>query len=189
MADALLLPAYQAPGSSFAELVAILAATGLANRNAPSVWLNSSAPSWVRGGVPVMWPYPPADAEWTAYLSVHRNISFRVAPDAGLCTLLSDAKVAPAIRGLVVYDDPDAAPAGTDGLDGLRWAAVTAAGLYSGVPVTAALRAAHADCLQHLPVVFTVPPASSFADNLAVCVLEGARGCAVQQQQQQQQPQ
>ena len=48
-----------------------------------------------------------------------------------------------------------------------RWAAVTAAGLHDGLPVTDAMVAAH-PCLAKMPTVFTIPAASTFADDLAV---------------------
>ena len=62
-AKPLLMPGYLAPGAQVPELLATLAATGLANRQGPSVWLNSSATSW-RNGVAVMWSYPQADTVW-----------------------------------------------------------------------------------------------------------------------------
>ena len=56
---------------------------------------------------------------------------------------------------------------GEGALNALQYAAVSAAGIYGGVPVTAAMVAKHG-CLATLPVLLTVPSASTFADDLAV---------------------
>ena len=79
--NALLSPAYMAPGSNFNDLLALLSVTGLANRDQPRLWLNSSAASWA--GVAVMWPYPQADVHWLAYLKQTKGVNFEVAADAG----------------------------------------------------------------------------------------------------------
>ena len=97
---ALLSPSYISPGSSFGDLLAVLAATGLANRESPNLWLNSSATAWVNG-VPVMWSYPEADSTWLAYLKQAKNIEFETAADAKLCTLFGHPAVSAAVKGLV----------------------------------------------------------------------------------------
>ena len=155
----ILSPAYRAPGSHFGDLLAVLAVTGIVNRNMPRLWLNSSSKSWV-SGVPVMWPYPEADAQWMKYLQNEKNISFEVAADASICTLLGYDAVRTAVKGIVMYEE-------NPSLDALKWVAVSAAGIYDGIPATAAMLEQH-KCIAALPVVFKVPPASSFSNDLAV---------------------
>ena len=161
-ANPLLMPSYLAPGAHIPELLATLAATGLANRDQATVWLNSSATSW-RNGVPVMWSYPQADTIWLPYLKTTKGLQFTVAPDAKLCTLLAHPRVAAAVKGRVMYGTSRGAGA----LNALQYAAVSAAGINDGVPVTAAMLAKHS-CLAQLPVLLTIPAASTFADDLAV---------------------
>eukprot|EP01051_Picozoa_sp_SAG22_P024828 SAG22_NODE_7064_length_780_cov_1.099853_1_plen_233_part_10 len=163
---ALLSPSYiveAGPGvkaSTHGDLLAVLALTGLANRAAPTLWLNSTATGWVNG-VPVMWSYPQADTTWLAYLEKEKGIGFERAKDAQLCTLLGNKAVAAGVKGLVMYEDAVV-------IDALKWAAVSAAGIHDGLPVTAAMVQQHS-CLQGLPVVFTVPAAETFAgSDLAV---------------------
>ena len=155
----ILSPAYRAPGSHFGDLLAVLAVTGVVNRNMPRLWLNASSTSWVNG-VPVMWPYPEADAQWMRYLQDQKNITFEVAADASICTLLGYEAVRNAVRGIVLYEEERS-------LDALKWVAVSAAGIYDGIPATAAMLEQH-KCIAALPVVFKVPPASSFSNDLAV---------------------
>ena len=97
----LLVPAYLAPQSMFSDVLALLAITGLANRAAPQVWLNASSESWVEG-VPVMWPFPQADTIWWQYLRDMKNVTFDVAPNAELCSILSDPRVTSSVKGIVV---------------------------------------------------------------------------------------
>ena len=73
---------------------------------------------------------------------------------------MSDPGVRGTVKGRVMYEDSTV-------LDGLKWAAVSAAGIHDGVPCTAAMVAKH-PCLAALPVLFTVPPAASFGDDLDV---------------------
>jgi hypothetical protein len=158
------------PNVSFADALAILALAGLANRDAPMLWLNTSAtPLFPTGPRPPHYPdgvaidvwYPGADAVWRAYLAEKKGLGkFDVARDSRLCTLLGDARLATVPKGLVLYE-------ASAELDGLQWAALTAAGLYDGLPVTAAMIARHR-CLQALPTVFTLPGASSFRVDLDV---------------------
>ena len=157
--DALLSPAYVPPSASFGDVLATLSLAGLANRDEPSLWLNSSAQSWVNE-VAVMWPYPQADHHWLSYLTKTKGIAFTTAVDAKLCTLLGYPQIAAAVKGLVYYEDSET-------LDALKWAAVTAAGLHDGLPVTAAMVASH-ECLAKLPTVFTLPAASIFSTDLEV---------------------
>ena len=98
------IPGVKGSASTHADLLAVLALTGLANRAAPTLWLNSTSKGWVNG-VPVMWSYPQADSTWLAYLEKEKNISFERAKDAKLCTLLSNTAVAAAVKGLVMYED------------------------------------------------------------------------------------
>ena len=161
-AKPLLVPSYLAPGAQIPELLATLAATGLANRGQATVWLNSSATSW-RNGVPVMWSYPQADAVWLPYLKDTKGLQFDVAKDAQLCTLLSHPRVAAAVKGRVMYGESR----GAGELNALQYAAVSAGGIHGGVPATAAMLAKHS-CLAKLPVLLTIPAASTFADDLAV---------------------
>ena len=158
-AKPLLSPGYMAPGAGHAELLATLSLTGLANRDTPTLWLNSSAKGWVNG-VPVMWPYPQADVTWLAYLKESKSIDFELAEDAQLCTLLKHPTVTAAVKGVVTYDDSKT-------LNGLKWAAVSAAGIHDGVPATPAMLQKHS-CLAKLPVVATIPSASTFATDLDV---------------------
>jgi hypothetical protein len=134
------------------------------------LWLNTSAtPLFPTGPRPPHYPdgvaidvwYPGADAVWRAYLAEKKGLGkFDVARDSRLCTLLGDARLATVPKGLVLYE-------ASAELDGLQWAALTAAGLYDGLPVTAAMIARHR-CLQALPTVFTLPGASSFRVDLDV---------------------
>ena len=156
---ALLSPSYISRGSSHGDLLAVLSLTGLANRDSPTLWLNSTATGWING-VPVMWSYPQADSTWLPYLTQTKGIEFELASDARLCTLLGNTAVGAAVKGLVMYDDSVV-------LDALKWAAVSAAGIYDGLPATAAMVKQHA-CLQKLPVVFTIPAATTFSTDLAV---------------------
>ena len=60
------------------------------------------------------------------------------------------------------YDDAEQ-------LDGLQWAAASAAGIYDAVPVSSSMLTRHASCLAGLPTVFEIPPAAHFSgDNVAV---------------------
>jgi hypothetical protein len=99
--EALLSPAYMPAGAPFGDVLATLALAGLANREAPALWLNSSAKGWVNG-VAVMWPYPQADTHWVPYLTKTKGIAFTTAADAKLCTLLGHPKVGAAVKGLVI---------------------------------------------------------------------------------------
>ena len=56
---------------------------------------------------------------------------------------------------------------GAGELNALQYAAVSAGGIHGGVPATAAMLAKHS-CLAKLPVLLTIPAASTFADDLAV---------------------
>ena len=146
---ALVAPRYFEPASpnKLNDALVSLALAGLANRHDAYLWLNASAPSW-SGGVPVMWSYPDADAHWLSYLSGTRGVRFAVAADASPCTLLHDPSVSRAVRGVVRYDD--------GGLDAPRWLAVSAAGLYDGIPASDTTLARH-PCLAALPTVFSIP--------------------------------
>ena len=158
------------PDVSFADALAILALAGLANRDAPTLWLNTSAtPLFPSGPRPPHYPhgvavdvwYPGADAVWREYLGKVKGLGeFDVAKDSRLCTLLGDARLQTVPKGLVLYE-------ASAELDGLQWAALTAAGLYDGLPVTSAMIARHS-CLQTLPTVFALPGASSFQVDLDV---------------------
>ena len=109
-----------------------------------------------------MWPYPAADETWLAYLEQTKGLDFEVAPDAELCTLLTHPSVSPSVHGVVVYEESAT-------LDALQWAAVSAAGIHGGVPVTPAMVAsARHPCLARLPTLLRIPPAAAFADDLAV---------------------
>ena len=45
--------------------IAALALAGLANRDAPRLWLNATTEvGWPGYAVPVNWPYPAADSHW-----------------------------------------------------------------------------------------------------------------------------
>eukprot|EP01043_Picozoa_sp_COSAG02_P050382 COSAG02_NODE_5172_length_4573_cov_1.418194_3_plen_390_part_00 len=156
---ALISPAYMARGRGKPELLATLSLAGLANRQHASLWLNSTAKSW-RNGVAVMWSYPQADATWLAYLKQAKGVNFQVAKDASLCTLLGHATISAAVKGVVMYEE-------STRLNALKWAAVSAAGIHSSLPATAAMRKHHS-CLAALPVVATIPSAATFADDLAV---------------------
>lgn len=60
------------------------------------------------------------------------------------------------------YDDAEI-------LDGLQWAAVSAAGIYDAVPVSSSMLQRHAACLAGLPTVLEIPSAAHFSgDNVAV---------------------
>ena len=161
---AVLSPAYMGSAGSgplHCDLLATLATAGLANRNHPTLWLNSSSKNWLgEAWGAVMWPYPQADATWIPYLRQSKGVEFEVARDAELCTLLSHAAIRRAVNGLVVYEESAA-------LNALKWAAVSAAGLHDGVPATRAMLDKHT-CLASMPVVFTIPPAATFTDDLAV---------------------
>ena len=152
-------PAYKEPGGHFEDILALLSLTGIVNRDVPQLWLNSSSTSWV-SGVPVMWPYPEADVHWLNYFKEQKNISFQVAADASLCTLFKYEAVKSAVKGVVMYEEESS-------LDALKWVAVSAAGIYDGIPVTPVMQQQH-KCLATLPVVFTIPSAASFSDDLAV---------------------
>lgn len=102
MPEVLLAPAYLAPQATFSDVLALLAITGLANRAAPQVWLNASSESWIEG-VPVMWPFPQADPIWWNYLQEMKNVTFDVAPNAELCSILSDPRVESHVKGIIVY--------------------------------------------------------------------------------------
>ena len=104
-------------------------------------------------------PYPEADVHWIEYLRETKGISLSVAADASVCTLLADARVRASIQGVVLYEESGA-------INALKYLAVTAAGLHNALPVTAAVLAAN-PCLNTLPTLATVPPASQFATDLA----------------------
>ena len=112
----LISPSYLASGASHPELLATLSLTGLANRDVPRLWLNSSATGWVNG-VPVMWSYPQADATWIPYLRETKKLNFQIAPDASLCTLLTHPEIANVAKGLILYET-------SQRLNALQWAAV-----------------------------------------------------------------
>ena len=80
-----------------------------------------------------------------------------------LCTLLAHPSVAAAVKGRVMYG----ASRGAGELNALQYAAVNAASIHGGVPVTTAMLAKHS-CLAKLPVLLSIPAASTFADDLAV---------------------
>lgn len=82
----------------------------------------------------------------------------QVLPNRSLCGLLQIPEVAAVVKGVVVYED-------STEIDALRWIATTAAGMYDGIPVTAAIRS-ECPCLQSLPVVFKVPTADTFDADL-----------------------
>ena len=158
-----LSPAYMGdagPGPQHCDVLATLVTAGLANREHPALWLNSSSKGWVGGFPAVMWPYPQADKTWVPYLEKTKGVQFEVASDAELCTLLSHTPIRRAVKGVVMYEESAT-------LNALKWAAVSAAGQHDGIPATRAMLAKHA-CLAHLPVLFTIPPAATFADDLAV---------------------
>ena len=160
---AVLSPAYMGtagPGPQHCDVLATLATAGLANRDHPALWLNSSSKGWVSGFPAVMWPYPQADRTWIPYLEKTKGVEFEVASDAELCTLLSHARIRHAVKGLIIYEESAT-------LNALKWAAVSAAGQYDGIPATHAMLTKHA-CLAPMPVLFTIPPATNFADDLAV---------------------
>jgi hypothetical protein len=155
---------------SFGDALAILALAGLANRDTPTLWLNTSAtplfpsgprPPYYPGGVSVNVWYPGADAVWRDYLAKSKGLGeFDVAADSQLCTLLGDARMRSVPKGLVMYEE-------SDELNGLQYAAITAAGLHDGLPVTLDMVTRHS-CLQAMPTVFKLPVASSFEVDLDV---------------------
>lgn len=160
---AVLSPAYMGAagsGPQHCDVLATLVTAGIANRNHPALWLNSSAKGWVSGFPAVMWPYPQADKTWIPYLEKTKGVEFEVASDAELCTLLSHAPIRQAVKGVILYEESAT-------LNALKWAAVSAAGQHDGIPATRAMLAKHA-CLTPMPVLFTIPPAATFADDLAV---------------------
>jgi hypothetical protein len=72
--DVVLSPAYP---THYPELLAVLALSGLANRDRPTLWLNSSSPSTQCCDVPVMWPYvyhshpcTPPGSKWQQVLHI-----------------------------------------------------------------------------------------------------------------------
>jgi hypothetical protein len=155
---ALLSPSYIAPGGDFGDILSLLALTGLVNRVNPYLWLNASSVGWING-VAVNWPYPQADSTWVPYLEQTKALKFTHAPDAGLCTLLVDPRVKRSVKGIVAYEE-------SNEIDALKWLAVSAAGLYDGVPMTKK-GLAKWSCLKDMPVVFTIPSADTFSDDLA----------------------
>ena len=157
----MLSPGYVGAGEGYktGELLATLALTGLANRNNATLWLNSSARAW-RTATPVMWAYPQADRTWLNYLKESKGLDLERLKDAKLCTLLTHPSVTSSVKGVVLYEDSVA-------LNALKWAAVSAGGIYDSIPVTAAMQQKHS-CLATLPVKLTLPAASTFADDLAV---------------------
>ena len=132
---------------------------GLANRDTPSLWLNASAAGW-SNGAPVNWPLPGADAHWLHYLEQSKGIGFDRAKDAALCTILADPRVGKQVKGVITYES-------SAQLDALQYAAVSAGGLLDAIPATPAMLKRHA-CLDVLPVLLTIPAATTFTDNLAV---------------------
>jgi hypothetical protein len=125
---------------------------------APTLWLNASAASWT-DPVVVNWPYPAADASWIPHWEQKLNQPVTVLADSSLCSLLQVPAAAAAVKGVVMYE-------ASASIDALQWIAATAAGVFDAVPVTASVLAAN-PCLKDLPVLFTVPPASTFGSDLA----------------------
>eukprot|EP00038_Savillea_parva_P013494 m.211122 g.211122 ORF g.211122 m.211122 type:complete len:610 (+) comp25378_c0_seq1:200-2029(+) len=156
-----IVPAYIPPSAptneTYEAVLAMLAMNGLANRDAPTLWLNASSTSWVEG-VAVMWSYPAADATWIPHWAKRLGESADVLPNADLCTVFGVPAVAAAVKGVVLYE-------ASAEIDALRWVAATAAGLYDAVPMTTLLRASN-PCFAQLPVALQLPSAASFATDL-----------------------
>ena len=151
-AAVVLSPAYP---SNYADALAVLALTGLANRSpSPRVWLNASsqAPGM---SVPVNWPYPAADQHWLQYLQSSKNLSFVRAKDGELCTLLRalDSNVTALVKGIVSYEG------GASALNALQFLATTAAGQLDAIPVASDRKY---PCLSHLPTLLVIPSSASF---------------------------
>ncbi len=138
------------------SVVALLAFAGIANRERPRVFMNSSSESWATD-TPVMWSYPEADSTWISYITEEVGIQFEHS-NGSLCAILEkDETLSSSIRGIVMYEK-------SDRIDALKWLAVSASGLLDGIPVTASLLSRWTSCLGHLPVLMTIP--SNFSDDL-----------------------
>ena len=133
--------------SLFVDYLLLLALTGIANRNEPSIWLNSTSQAPGMGQtISVMWSYPKADTVWVPWVEGKLNRSFTILTGGDIiCTLVRAHQ--DQVNGMVMYQ-PET--------DASSFVALTASGLLDALPVQQS-QLDRLACLQALPVITTIP--------------------------------
>ncbi len=118
-------------GLDYEGQITALCLQGIADRNAPRLFLDTRD---------VNWPWPPSDANWREYLEKSKGFHFTVLPDlaAAIATFRAD------LFGLAIYDPVEC--------DAERSIACTCAAIHSCLPVSAAMLAAQPKTFEGLAI-------------------------------------
>ncbi len=118
-------------GLDYEGQITALCLQGIANRNAPKLFLDTRD---------VNWPWPPSDENWREYLEKSKGYHFTVLPDLAAAI----AKFKGDLFGLAIYDATEC--------DAERSIACTCASIHSCLPVSAQMLAAQPKTFEGLAI-------------------------------------